>query len=232
MPTTEMYHESPRDSSSVGAVFSGLFLPPIPPTRPLSLDELRRRVEGYQNQQRLFGLVLIVGSFFAWIIYFSAIFFPIAFVLRLLGLPWLLAAVPALLGMAPPVGYGIWKAVELMGYDDDRFLEHLMDTSLLESSLNWPSLDYAIAFTLLIELALAAPKSALMAVQVFRKRKLVDDQTVQEACEIRQRLFASRDTHRWLSLHEINASPRALILLHELKLITVDEKDKMVRLAS
>lgn len=209
-----------------------MFSPPILPTRPLTRDELRQRVETHLLQQRVFAVVLLVGSSFAWGISFVAVYLPSSLVLWILGQPRPLATIPALLAVMALAGYGVWKAVGILRLDDDRFIHYLMDTTLSEMPWNTISLDYAIAWTLLVELVLSAPKSAIMALRIFRTLKIVDDDVIEQAHAVRRRLFENRDTHRWMKLDDFAGDSRGIVLLHELKLVSIDESDHLVRLAS
>jgi hypothetical protein len=231
MPTTESRHEKPH-GFGVAAFVSGLLVQPLPPTRPLSLPDLRQRVEAHNNQQLLLGIFLIVGSCFAWIMSFTIIFAFFAFIFRAFGLPALLALVPAVLGILALIGYGVWNVSSILRQDGKDVLEQMLESALMESSLRWQVMDLVVAISMLIEILLCAPKSAVMSIQAFRSALNAHEQVLEQACSIRRQLFENRDRQRWMPLDNFTAWPRALFLLHRLKLITVDERDRMVRLAS
>ncbi|MEQ8786263.1 MAG: hypothetical protein RIC55_08185 [Pirellulaceae bacterium] len=213
-----------------------MFQPPLPPTRPLSLPELQKRVETHNNQQLLFGILLIAGSLFAWIISFAILVWFFSFFFAIVGIPSIMALVPALLGVAALVAFGVWNATSILRQDDDYLIEHLAGSAFTEShgfGVIWARImGYAIVLTILVEILLCAPRTAVMAIQAFRSVITIDEPVLQQACSIRQQLFENRDLQRWMPLDNFTAWPHALVLLHRLKLITVDDRDGMVRLAS
>lgn len=209
-----------------------MLLQPVPPTRPLGLPELRQRVKTYNHQQLLYGVALIPGSILAWIVSFAILYYPIGYLLAVLRLPPVWALLPTMLGMAALVGYGIWNVSAIVGHEDDRVVEQALNTPLTESSLAYSTQQYALLVGVAIEFMLCAPKSVVLSIQSCRSLLHVDHAVLQQAHGIRQQLFENRDMQRWMPLDAFAEFPRAMVLLHRLKLITLDERNGLVRLTS
>jgi hypothetical protein len=209
---------------------------PVDPTRSLSYEQLEQRLETYNNQQRLMGWVLLPGSAFLWIVTFVVLMYLFGIVLGCMGLDGTYALVPTLLCIVALAAYGVRNAAQIRRHEGDWLVDQLGGSSLFESEGFGIARSRvggaAIQLAVFVEILLCAPRTAVLAIQALRSPLVCDEVVLRQAHAIRQQLFEHRSLQRWMPLAHFEQTPQSVVLLHRLKLIVIDEKDKLVRLES